>query len=414
MKKNPVLLCVDIGTSSLKAAFIKIEDDESRLAALSRIEYPKDIYSAVCETGRPVKLPSAEWEAALKLAIVSLLKDAPAVEIKAVCISGNGPTLVPVDSGGEALLTLHWFGKTSAAAQVKSFFLPHVLWFMEKYPECFFKSVRIFSCQEWLSYKLGAEAVTTLPAEGYRPFYWDERQCAALGIDIALFPRFAYLGEITGKISHRAAMDFSLPQGIPVVAGGPDFIMALLGAGVIRPGLVCDRAGSSEGVNVCITESEALRIAASGARVRILPHVIENLWNASVVLPESGSIFEHWREETGQINTDYDEILAKIIPDDPAAPVHPVLLKITSQLNEALSKLEESGLDTSKMRLSGGQAKNRRWNALKARLTGRRLFIPEILDAELAGNAACALCAIGEASSLAEACERVVKIKTEF
>lgn len=416
---NSVLLCADIGTSSLKAAFINVKDEKKRLAkrlaALIRIAYPKDIYRAVSAndlsgTLRHVKLPSAEWEDAFRRAVCVLRQMAQDAKIEAVCISGNGPTLVPVDSRGEALLTLHWFGKTSVAAGVSSFFLPHVLWFREKYPELFANTAKIFSSQEWFSSRLGAASVSVLPAAGYKPFYWNDEQCAACGIESALFPPFAGLGDIIGGVSGKAARDFDIPEGIPIISGGPDFIMAILGCAAISSGIVCDRAGSSEGINVCVTEDEAKRVASLGTGLRILPHVIDGLWNVSAVLPESGSIFEHWREETLQTNRGYDDILSEIIPNYEINDAHPVLLKIASKVNEALLKLEAAGLDTSVMRVSGGQAKNNRWNILKSKLIGRKLLVPEILDAELAGDAACILKAIGVMPSLADACDSIVRI----
>jgi xylulokinase len=174
---------------------------------------------------------------------------------------------------------------------------------------------------------------------------------------------------------------------------------------------VCDRAGSSEGVNVCAAPEN---VPKKRDGLRVLPHPIAGLWNVSVVLPESGSIFERWREEHGRTEQTYDELLAELIPAESggtaalSGTVHPVIMEIVGLVNGALARLQEAGFPVREMRLSGGQARSPRWNALKARLTHCRLLVPEIIDGELAGAAACAALALGEVATLREACENLV------
>ena len=272
MADPPVVLCADIGTSSLKAALI---DLEGRKLAFAREVYLADRFAQG-------QIRASDWEAALSLAVGSLLTAAGGAKPRAVCISGNGPTLVPVTFEGEALLPLHWYdGKVipidpaetghdeirAALPKAKSFFLPHAGWFLQHCPQEYKKTQYLFSAQEWLSFKLGADPVTTLPAAGYIPYYWEADQCAALGLDWEKFPPFVNLGSIIGKVSPDAAARYGLPAGIPVVAGGPDFIIALLGVGAIEPGMVCDRAGTSEGINVCSP------VPIQTKEVGVLPHL---------------------------------------------------------------------------------------------------------------------------------------------
>ena len=287
------ILSVDIGTSSLKTAFIDSAADVAgpRLAAFVREPYPAGLYRGGVEGQRAPALPGAEWEDALRRAASALYAALPGARVEAVSVSGNGPTLIPVLEDGSALLPLHWFGKTARLAPTRSLFLPHVLYFKEKSPQLYAKTALFFSCQEWLAYRLGARPVTALASPDYEPFYWSKEECAAFGVDLARFPPFAAVGSVIGEVSAGAAASLGIPRGIPIVAGGPDFIMALLGSGAVSPALVCDRAGSSEGINVCITreEKDALLARGAPAHLRVLPHAIEGLWNASVVLPESGS-----------------------------------------------------------------------------------------------------------------------------
>ncbi|MDR1178124.1 MAG: sugar kinase, partial [Spirochaetaceae bacterium] len=58
--------------------------------------------------------------------------------------------------------------------------------------------------------------------------------------------------------------------------------------------------------------------------------------------------------------------------------------------------------------------KNALWNQLKADISGLTLHAMNIADGELAGDACLCLMALGEASSLDEACGRVVHIKESY
>jgi xylulokinase len=442
MSCQKIVLAADIGTSSLKAAFIDVADGagsgagRSRLLEFVREPYPAAISPAPVK-GRHLKLPAFEWENAFSRALAALFHGLPDAKIEAVCISGNGPTMVPVQkkthfpafqaqNDAEALLPLYWFGKTEKIEGASSFFLPHIAWFMHKYPEKYENTATFYSCQEWLAMRLGAETVTVLPSPAYLPYYWDAAQCGLANINAGKLPPFVKLGEIIGRSSAEAEERFGLKKGIPIVAGGPDFIMALLGTATVEDGLVCDRAGSSEGINVTVSEAELEKKRAQWKNIpeekraafqkfnvpdalRVLPHAIDGLWNVSVVLGESGSIFERWREENGYLDKNYDELLEMLIPDS-HGEIHAVLLTIAEQVKNALAALEIAGFPVKEMRLSGGQARSARWNKLKAGVCGRALLVPEILDGELSGNAAAAMLALGEASTLAEACKSIVRI----
>ncbi|MDR2663167.1 MAG: hypothetical protein LBC31_09250, partial [Treponema sp.] len=53
----------------------------------------------------------------------------------------------------------------------------------------------------------------------------------------------------------------------------------------------------------------------------------------------------------------------------------------------SLEKLERAGFRTGELVLSGGQCEDPLWNQYKADISGRILKVPEIADAELAGDA---------------------------
>ena len=439
------ILCADIGTSSLKAALV---DFDGRLLAFVREGYAD---------GETRVITAADWEAAFRRAAgyLSSRSHEDGASIEAVCISGNGPTLVPVIDGGESLSPLHWHdGRTSPLVapgsdpKPKSFFLPRAAWLKDHDPSEFSRVRRLLSCHEWLSSRLGAEEVGVLPSPAYAPYFWDADQIAAYGLETDLFAPLVPMGTRIGKISAAAVRDFRLPEGIPIVAAGTDYFMALVGVGVIEKGMVCDRAGTSEGINVCSEKP------ARTAELLTLPQLKQELWHVSAMLPTTGRLFEWFRTITGQTGRDYGEMLGEITAASPRAFEHgkpakvggfffpdvraagnlaassafistaglttraelgrAVVEAIGFMVRDAIGTLERHGFRIDSMRLSGGQAKNDVWNRLKADMTGRCLAVPEVPDGELVGNACAALVALGEAGSVEEAVERTVRIERVY
>ncbi len=441
------ILCADIGTSSPKAALV---DFEGRLRAFVREGYADGEGRAV--TG-------ADWEAAFRRASLRLSRRSreDGLDLAAVCISGNGPSLVPVTADGAALPPLHWHdGRTSPlaagepSARPKSFFLPRAAWLKERDGDSYGRVRRFLSCHEWLSSRLGADEVGVLPSPSYAPYFWDAAQIAAYGLDADKFAPLVDMGTRIGAVSRAAGRDFDLPEGLPIVAAGTDYFMALVGVGVIEKGMVCDRAGTSEGINVCAEKP------ARTADLLTLPQLKPELWHVSAMLPTTGRLFEWFRTITGQTDRGYADMLSEITAAAPRAFdgsargkdgsggfFYPdvrsagsltassafistaglttraelgraVVEAIGFMVREAIGTLERHGFRIDAMRLSGGQAKNEVWNRLKADMTGRCLAVPEVPDGELIGNACAALVALGEARTFEEAVERTVRIERVY
>jgi xylulokinase len=430
-----IILCADIGTSSLKAAFV---DTDGHARGFTRQTYGA---GPVC---------AGDWERAFARALGNLFSKTDGCIPDAICISGNGPTLVPVTHNGEPLPPLHWYQGPLAAPRIRAFFLPQGLRFSREHPGDYAKTRYFFSTQEWLSWRLGADPVTALPA-AYEPYYWDESQCETLGLDRGKFPPFVGLGTVIGRLSPDAVRRLSdlagglpedrFPAGIPIIAGGADFIMALIGTGAVTPGMICDRAGTSEGINLCAGSFGPEGPPPLPGELRVLPHVSPGLWNISVIIPSSGRLFEWYRTLTGQERRPYDDTLVELISEKAPGVLSPgvlffpennpvligrsglwspvelgqaVLLSLGFSVKAAMETLAYNGFPVTEMRLSGGQSKSHRWNQLKADITGLSLLVPELRDGELGGDAVLGAIALGEAADLREGIGRIVHIQERY
>lgn len=394
------VLAVDIGTSSLKAAFVS---EKGKVSAFSRRPF------LLCNTEHASK----EWLPAFQNALQDLLSQSPEIRPSGICVSGNGPTLVA--QSGETLL---WNEKV-VQLKSSSLFIPRLLAFKDKFPDVWKKSELIFSGTEYFLWLLTGEPCTILPEKRFESAYWNKQLLLESGFsndEINKLPLFAEPSHRLAGLSRKAssflgAEEFGIKEGLPIFCGAPDFISALVGTATVKPGILCDRAGSSEGLNFCTA------IPLEGEKIRTLPSVVPELWNASILLPDSGSKFDSFKlkieREFGK-QIEYSALVQEIIGSDGtnASLDQGKYLMIQTALNlkDAIGILKDAAAKKEipfpdEMRVAGGQAKSALWNQMKADITGMKISVPSCPDAELLGDAAFAFTALKVFPSLTSASE---------
>ena len=425
------ILAIDIGTSSVKAGVI------SRTGGL--VAWGREGLSFSSQNERQAGL-ATQWLQAIARVTKRLSTMA---RFDAVAVSGNGPTIVPVDEAGATSgPVLMWSDRREERIDGnRSFFLPKIAWFKSSHPDAYEASRWLISCPEYVIYSLTNEAVTIDPTPEFTPYIWDTSSIGAYGIDSDKLPPFVPTGTRVGEITPAAADRFSLPTGLPVYAGGSDFLMCLLGTATTVPGRTCDRAGTSEGINHCsvnMVESSSLRT---------LPHLISGYYNVAGILASTGRIFEWFRRISGQQKKSYDKMLSEIaaVPAGTSGPMflpslhlgatwefsgaafiglepyhgitemgRAVVDSIGFSIRGLIETLERHGCRVEELRVSGGQARNRIWNQMKANMTGRRIVVPEVIDAELLGNAAATFTGEGDYDTLSEAADDLYRPVRRF
>lgn len=394
------VLVVDIGTSSLKAAFVS---EKGKVCSFSRRPF------LLCNTEHASK----EWLPAFQNALQDLFSKSPEIRPSGICVSGNGPTLVA--QSGETFL---WNEKV-AQLKSSSLFVPRLLAFKDKFPDVWKKSELVFSGPEYFLWLLTGEPCTILPEKRFESAYWNKQFLLESGFsndEINKLPSFAEPSHKLAGLSRKAssflgAEEFGIKEGLPVFCGAPDFISALVGTATVKPGILCDRAGSSEGINFCTS------VPLEAEKIRTLPSVVPELWNASVLLPDSGSKFDSFKlkieRELGR-QIEYSVLVQEIIGSDGtnASLDQGKYLMIQTALNlkDALGILKDAAAKKGiafpdEMRVAGGQAKSALWNQMKADITGMKISVPSCPDAELLGDAAFAFTALKVFPSLTSASE---------
>lgn len=429
-RKGQKVLTVDIGTSSIKAGII---DERGVLKSWQRSSYDEaggDIYSWNTKI----------WVTALKKALCNLTY---LDEIEAVVFSGNGPTIIPVACDGKYTSdSLLWIDdKRTPVPGTKSFFLPKILWFRENLNNKYQDICSFLPLSGFFPYLLTGELTAPIPNKEFASYLWDDESIIKSGIDKDKLPRFILTGELIGRVSAEAGKEYYLKEGLPVFAGANDYLMALLGTGAVFEGAVCDRAGTSEGINY--TTSRKIYCES----LRSLPHIIDGFENVSGVLASSGIIFEWFRKVSGQQGKSYLALvreISEVIHKEDSLYFFPSLKKgavwqfskgafvglearhgiletgsavvksIGFSVRDVIQYMESCSLNIEEIRLSGGQAKNPLWNQLKSDMIGKRIIVPEIHDGELLGCACVAFKGLGFYSSLIRAAQDMVHIKEEY
>ena len=391
------ILCIDIGTSSLKAALLP---DNLRAG---EIFVSRQYFSQAAVIENRV---AEEWLPCLKAAVAELTAKNPDYAVEAVCVSGNGPTVVSED--GTSLLYNQLFvngsrgqagnlngQKKLALKNTKSLFIPRFCGFKLNFPFSWNDSAHIFGAPEFLIHELTGESVAILPEERFLPAYWNEdelKKCGFSEDDCKKFPGFVKAGNFVGKVSASAAIATGLLEGTLVFAGAPDFVVALIGTGTVLPGRLCDRAGTSEGLNLCTSKP----VFAEG--LRTLPSVVSGLWNVSYLINSSQSLRGH--RETS-------------LCENPSHGENPSVNSVASvrkfeELSRGINLLREAALSYGEyfpdfMTITGGQALNESLVAQKEAACGIKIKKMPCEDAELLGDLILARVGLGDYDDITEA-----------
>lgn len=394
------VLCVDIGTTSLKAGLLTADGEVVFLSRKS-FKNPDERFIA------------NEWLDALKAAVCGF--DFSSVSLKGICVSGAGPTVVLEDG-----LTFRWNEKVPEDVVLPaetgfSLFLSRVLTLKNYFSASYEKSHFVFSGPEFFIYKLTGKALTILPEKRYVQAYWNDAALELCGIESGRMPEYAGIGKNAGTLLPEIAKKLGGLPCVPVFTGAPDFIVAMIGTNTLSAGKLCDRAGSSEGLNFC-TDRHFFN-----SKTRTLPSAIEDLWNVSALSTESGRIFvdfKHSLEKSLGKAVSYDELICAAMADE-ESEAGKIISKILTQVEDSLETLKkvlkENGIEFPEvMTVTGGQAKNDVWMQLKANILKMELLVCNCADSELVGDACAAFYGLGKYSSLKDAAENIVKITKRF
>lgn len=459
-RSETCFVALDIGTGSTRAAAVSVD---GRILNVAAQEYDQIIPAYGWSEQRP-----DDWWNAAKAALtrVATWARGSGIRIEAIAACGQMHGTVLIDADGRLTRqTAPLWNDKRTLDYVRVFekheditaWLPRTAnpptpawpafklqWLRDNDPEAWARTATVLMPKDYVNLRLTGEraidwtdaACSFLmdPATGG----WSPDVLEALGLDLARMAPIRLPTEILGTVTEVAAAETGLAAGTPVLVGGGDYPVALLGSGVCRPGLASEVAGTSSIITL-VTDRPILHPEISNVGTP------EGNWGGFVLLEAGGDAARWARRAFHGGSLSYAEIAAMA---ETAAPGSDALLFLPYLMGERLGThrnsraqffglaaghglpqmhraiLEGVGFAVNRhlavmeratgtrpevLIASGGGAKAELWLRIKAAIYNRVILIPEEPECGLVGCAALAAVATGMARDLTEAAGRLVR-----
>lgn len=247
MVERGLILGMDLGTTNAKVAAYSLE---GKLQGQATIKYPTYFPAA----GRAEQRPK-DWVVALSEATHQVMKDLKKhpEPILGLSLSTHGPGMILVDEQGKSLTESiptwqdercytqgKWLIETVGPDWVGlgmplGGFPAKLLWAVEEEPDLSSRARYALSIKDYLIGWLTGQFATD-PSSGPGNTSWWKPVFDAFGWSLDRLPSIFGSTEIVGEILPEIADGLSLPRGIPVVMGINDGAATTLSSGAIRPG----------------------------------------------------------------------------------------------------------------------------------------------------------------------------------
>ena len=281
----------DLGTTNLKSV---LTDESGNVVSQAVSGYPL----STPKEGYAEQDPEQWWKA-FKETVQVMLQEAKirAEDIKAVCISSQSSTVLPLDRQGRPLRSaIIWMdnrGKEYCPSiqekiravnknnfnNVEEFFtVSKLVWLKKHQPEIYRNASVFIQANSYIIFRLtGVYSIDRAEAGLQHLIDIDNEEysadiCRALDLDPNKFPPIKDCSKVVGEVTSSASRETLLAAGTPVTAGTVDTSAAALAAGTITDGQVFYSAGTSGNLCYC---SGSLCFDKS---YFVFPHAKESLW----------------------------------------------------------------------------------------------------------------------------------------
>jgi sugar (pentulose or hexulose) kinase len=310
-RADPLFLAIDVGTTGARAAVIDL--DGGRVAEIRRP------YATTSPRPGWAEQDPDEWGDQALSAVRGIPK-AIAGRIAAIGLTGQSPSVAPVDRHGRALgpgliykdnraveeaaimidrlgaRAIHdRTGHTPTAFHVGT----KVLWLHEHQPEIFEATHLFLQPRDVVLHRLVNEMATDESHANATLFYdlrarsWAEDLFVEFNLDPRRFPQALPSWTKVAELSPSQASSIGLPSDIPVVIGAGDSQCVAFGVGVVDKGAISEMAGSSSCLNSVVT------VPRRDLRITHYNHVVPNCFTTEVGLNTTGAALSWAVEQLG-------------------------------------------------------------------------------------------------------------------
>jgi xylulokinase len=471
-----LLLGLDAGTTSLKAGLFRpdgqclaVARQEYQLSSphASWAEMDPEVYWQACVAATHEVLSRADVDSRSVLAVSVSSQGETLIALD----SAGGPVYPAIAwldnrATTEARTLAEKFSKdvyriTGIPEIIPTWTACKILWLKQHEPDVFARARRFLLVQDYLMHRLtghfvtnGSVACTTLYFDIVNNRWW-QPVLDAIGVRTEYLPRLVPAGEAAGGLSADAARQVGLAPSTKVIGGGMDQSVGAIGAGNIVPGIVSETTGAALTIQATI-------LAPDKDKNKVVPvysHSIPGGYLFVPVCPTAGMTYKWFRDAFGEAEivqgdadgvTDYDRLnlLAEEAPagceglvllphlmgayspePNPEARgsftgftlrhgrghfARAILEGVAFMLRRNLEALGQAGIEVQEIRSTGGGARSRLWNQIKANVVRAPVVTLANEETALLGNAILAGVATGLFTTVADGCARMVAVKEKF
>ncbi len=299
-----------------------------------------------------------------------------------------------------------------------------IRWIKDNDPKAYDRTRWFLVPKDFINYRLTGVAGSD-PSEMSCSFVYDcqteaysQALADAVGIDLGKFAPIHKSHEVMGAVTEAAAQLTGLPAGTPVVAGGGDFPVSMLGFGIVGEGVTADVTGSST-------------LLAAHSKTPLLNPAIQNLrhvvpgWIPFTILDCGGLSMTWCRDLVGSMrgrDASFDELIELAsqasagsegltfypymlgerrrenrqsrggyfgLTLEHRAPqfVRAVMEGVALTMGKDVQAFQAQGHSVTHLMSVGGGTRNELWNQIKASVMGAPLQLSEEPEAGLKGAA---------------------------
>ncbi|NMC11881.1 MAG: xylulokinase [Chloroflexi bacterium] len=468
---NYVIGC-DLGSQGVKTVLLTAEGQLIAESGVSYgINYPYPTWA---------EQPTNLWTDALCSAIKSLITESGVTgdDITAIGLDAQVDGVVPVDKQGKplrqaiiwmdrrAVLQCNAIGEICSSQRIfevtglnldASHVAPKIRWIADVESEIYRKAEYFLLPGSYIAYYLSGElavdysnASSTMLMDVHSK-NWSDEMCAICEISpkqlTPIYPATTDIGSLRPAIAEL----MGLKPSTRIILGSGDEHAACLGAGVIKPGIVCDIAGTAE--PVCAASPSPLFDPIGLIETHC--HADPDSWLLENPGFASGANYRWFRDEFSafEVQSAYQsgenayELLNQLADEIPPgsngliflpclmgalAPtwneaargtyfgftlahsrkhfVRALLEGSAYAVRDIIDQMRVMGLPLEQIRVVGGGARSRLWRQIKADVTGLQVALPHTTETTALGAGMLALVGTGLCTSLEEAANCAVHI----
>ncbi len=447
-QRHPLFVVVDIGTTRVKAALF---DDRGVIFASSSIMMPLEKNADIYEI-RPVI-----WLDAVASVIRDISSKNDCSDVVGLCISGAGPTLVALDAKmlpvRNAISWMDWraadeaneISALSGKSVDASWLAAKFLWMKRSETDLFEKTAFVMQPLDYVAAVFTGEPGISIVSETFNAV--PEDIWLAAGLPSGVLPRRFRMGEVIGKLSGKWASFLGLPSGVAVVAGtgGADVVEVLLGTALFEQHIVCDKSGTSEGLEMFSERKVEL------PGMFIVPHpFVAGAWHIGGMMSSGGKALEWFLRSFYPKTATFEDLSLEAETVEPGCgglvflpylfgertPVwdrnakgvffglsveherrhmaRAVMEGVAFGMSQIIGIFSSGGLAPKEIVATGKPSSNFLWNQIKADVSGLPLKTTGEIEAELLGLSIITSNALGLTTDLVETSRRLVRFDNFF